>query len=50
MGAQLVDTVSQGAVTFLFDANDGLQKQTGYRQDSKRYWHSTQQEITDPIE
>ena len=50
IGAQLVDTVSHGAVTFLFDANDGLQKRTGHRQDSKRYWHSTQQEITDPIE
>ena len=50
IGAQLVDTVRQGAVTFLFDVDNGLQMQTGYRQDSKRYWHSTQQEITDPIE
>jgi competence protein ComEC len=50
IGAQLVDTVRQGAVTFLFDANEGLQMQTGYRQGSKRYWHSIQQEITDPIE
>jgi competence protein ComEC len=50
IGAQLVDTVSQGAVTFLFDVHDGLQMQTGHRQDRKRYWHSTQLEITDPIE
>ncbi len=50
IGAQLVDTASQGAVTFLFDASDGLQIQTGHRQYSKRYWHSTQQVITDPIE
>lgn len=50
MGTRLVDTVRQGAVTFLFDANDGLQMQTEHRLDSKRYWHSTQQEITDPIE
>jgi len=50
MGAQLVDTARQGAVTFLFDTNDGLQMQAGHRQNSKRYWHSTQQEIIDPIE
>ncbi len=50
MGAQLVDTVRQGAVIFLFDANDGLQMQAGHRQNNKRYWHSTQQEITDSIE
>jgi competence protein ComEC len=42
IGAQLVDTARQGAVTFLFDAKDGLQIQTGHRQDNKRYWHSTQ--------
>jgi competence protein ComEC len=51
IGARRVDTVSQGAITFLFDANGGLQMQTGHRQDSKRYWHSTQQgHATDPIE
>ncbi|MFK7794300.1 MAG: DNA internalization-related competence protein ComEC/Rec2 [Gammaproteobacteria bacterium] len=50
IGAQIVETVSQGAVTFLFDADKGLRKQAGHRQDSKRYWHSTQQEITDQIE
>ncbi|MFK8028141.1 MAG: DNA internalization-related competence protein ComEC/Rec2 [Gammaproteobacteria bacterium] len=41
IGARQVDTVSQGAVMFLFDDNQGLQMQTGYRQVSKRYWHST---------
>ena len=50
MGAQLVDTARQGAVTFLFDVNDGLKLQAEHRLDSKRYWHSTQQEITDLIE
>ncbi len=50
IGAQLMDTGRHGAVTFIFDAHDGLQTQTGYRQDNKRYWHSTQQEKTDPIE
>ncbi|MDW3094876.1 MAG: DNA internalization-related competence protein ComEC/Rec2 [Gammaproteobacteria bacterium] len=50
MGAQIVETARQGAVTFLFDANDGLQIQAQHRLDSKRYWHSTQQETSDPIE
>lgn len=50
LGTQLVDTIEEGAVTFLFDSESGLQKQTGYRLQHKRYWHSTMEELTDSTE
>jgi len=50
LGAQLVETTRQGAVTYLFDVNIGLQQQPGHRSKYKRYWHSTLEELTDPIE
>ena len=49
-GAQIVDITHEGAVTFLFDTELGLQKQPGYREQHKRYWHSTKEQLTDPIE
>ena len=49
-GAHNVDTISQGTVTFLFDPETGIQKQAGYRLRHKRYWHSTEEELTDSIE
>jgi len=50
IGAQIVDTIRQGAVSFLFDTETGMQQQAGYRLKHKRYWHSTEEELTDPIE
>ncbi len=49
-GTQIVDTIHHGAVTFLFDIEKGIQMQTGHRLKNKRYWHSTEEELTDPIE
>ncbi len=40
INAYPVDTIRQGAITFLFDPQKGLQQQAGYRVKNKRYWHS----------
>jgi len=37
-GVKRVDTIHQGAVTFLVDIDSGQIKQSSYRQDHKHYW------------
>lgn len=41
LGTELVDTIRQGAVTFVFDTRKGMHKEVGYRPRSRRYWNST---------
>ena len=50
LGAQNVDTIRQGAVTFLLDPETGINMQTGNRFKHQRYWHSTTEKLTDPKE
>lgn len=48
IGADLVDTVHEGAVTFIFDANEGIRREVGYRPQSTRYWNSKWKHSIDP--
>lgn len=41
IGTELVDTIRQGAVTFVFDTRKGMHKEVGYRPRSRQYWNST---------
>lgn len=47
---QTVDTIRQGAITFLLDPEKGIEMENGHRLKNKRYWHSTEEALTDPIE
>ena len=39
-GSDLVNTASQGMITFVFSAKNGLQLLPGYREVRQRFWHS----------
>ncbi len=40
LGAELVNTASQGMVTFTFSTQHGIQLRPGYRDVRRRFWHS----------
>ena len=48
IGADLVNTAHEGAVTFVFDANKGIRREVGYRPQSTRYWNSKWNHSIDP--
>ena len=48
IGAELVDTIREGAVTFIFDSRQGMHREVGYRPSSRRYWNSTWEHSIDP--
>lgn len=48
IGTELVDTIREGAVTFIFDSRQGMHREVGYRPDSRRYWNSTWEHSIDP--
>ena len=48
IGAELVDTTREGAVTFIFDSRHGMQREVGYRPSSRRYWNSKWEHSIDP--
>ena len=44
IGAELADTSREGAVTFIFDTQEGIHKEAGFRSQSARYWNSTRED------
>ena len=40
IGAQIVDTSREGAVSFVFDNEEGMHREVGFRLQSARYWNS----------
>ena len=48
IGAELVDTIREGAVTFIFDSRQGMHREVGFRPSSRRYWNSTWEHSIDP--
>jgi len=49
-GVQMVDTIRQGAISFLLDPEKGIQMDSGHRLKNKRYWHSSEEQLIDSIE
>ncbi len=39
-GSALMDTASQGMITFVFSSEEGLQLDAGYRKERQKFWHS----------
>jgi len=39
-GSEIVNTASQGMISFEFSDKNGLQLQPGYREVRQRFWHS----------